>query len=109
ITGGADVGVDATATVTVDGSASNITATGRSFDLDAGGVQGTVNLITDTTALAEGAAPGAVTFTVYPGGKPLLDHSGSVISRQAFSVFDAGTLGVSEGGLDQIDLVNDAA
>lgn len=100
-------GVNAEGTITTeDGEVVTFEGTGRSINFTAGGVSGVIDLITDFTVLTEAATP-TTTFTVHAGGQPILGADGTLLARQSIGAFDFSTLGVDEGGLDQIDLEND--
>ena len=103
-------GVDATGTLTINGEAATVTASGRLFSFDVGGVSGDFRLyndINDTNGLAEFIGTIAVSFTIAEGGVSLDDRAGSP-TLIGLPELEFNNLGTIYGGLEAIDLENAA-
>ncbi len=101
-------GLNAVATLRDNDTNEQITITGegRTLRFSHGGVQGTIELVKDPNVLGT-INPGAVNFTVYNGGIPIVGDGGTLIGRQTIPAFNIASLGRSLGGLASIDVIND--
>lgn len=111
-------------TVTIDGSVQTVTSTdGRTVEFDVGGISGIIDLqdpdiyieaLGTTTAGAGngidtiGGGPSTTVIKMFNGGRVILGDDGKLLGRVGISAFDYESLGRSKGGLDSIDLENDA-
>jgi len=121
IGGSSAVGVDPTGVLTLNGVSTTLTSDdGETFSFDLGGISGVIKLadpavylpaLGTTTTGNDVVGDGASTsqFIIHNGGRAILGSNGELLGRVGISAFNYDSLAEDEGGLDSIDLVNNAS